>query len=646
MAKPHNDFYAFGPFQLDIAERLLWREGVRVPLTDKAFDMLIALIGRGGRLATKEELLSEVWPDTIVEENNLDKSISAIRQALGDKSTAPLYVETVRGRGYRFIAQVSTAPEPNIKLASESLKRTEDNQSSTLNEFTVHHRKVWIGKSRALMLGVLLLAVGMGTAAYLWRVQRRKQIESASTPKTLAVLPFKPIASGQRDESLEVGIADTLITKLGVLRAVTVRPISAVRKYTSLDQDPLTAGREMGVDAVLEGSIQRAGDRVRITVRLRRVPDGASLWTGTFDEKVTDIFTVQDAITDKVTRSISARLSSEEQQQLAKRYTNSVEAYQLYLKGRYFWNKRTEEATKKSIDYFQQAVAVDSNYALAYSGLADAYWTLHFLGDAGEVEQLPAQAQAMALRALALDDTLAEAHTSLGEIKEVFELNFPVAEKEYRRALELNFNYAPAHQRYGFFLNRMGRIDEAREEFKQALLLDPLSPVINTEAARPFIRSRDYASAIEQLKKAIEIDPNFPRAHNLMAVCYTQTGRYEDAIAEAQKAAALSASSQHSTGSPPLSYQLAYIYARAGNVRQAHHVLTELEKSPSQRNDQAYMHTLAYVALGDRERAFALMERLYETHNIDLLALKNDPALDELRGDARFQSLLRRFGLT
>lgn len=168
----------------------------------------------------------------------------------------------------------------------------------------------------------------------------------------------------------------------------------------------------------------------------------------------------------------------------------------------------------------------------------------------------------------------------------------------------------------------MGRIDEAREEFKQALLLDPLSPVINTEAARPFIRSRDYASAIEQLKKAIEIDPNFPRAHNLMAVCYTQTGRYEDAIAEAQKAAALSESSQHSTGSPPLSYQLAYTYARAGNVRQAHHVLSELEKSPSQRNDQAYMHTLAYVALGDRDRAFALMEGLYETHNIDLLALK------------------------
>src|SRR5215204_2440191 len=624
MPKQDRQLYEFGPFHLDTSERLLLRGGARVPLTEKAFDTLLALVRRGGRLASKEELMAEVWPDAFVEENNLDKSISAIRQALGEKPSAPEYVETVRGRGYRFVAPVSEVHEPAVPSAPA--------KPPVRGPF-----KSWI------LIAVLgLLPVCSGIAIYF--SLKAKRAESAAAPRVIAVLPFKPLASEARDESLELGMADTLITKLGALRSVTVRPLSAVRRYSSLEQDPAAAGRELGVEAVLDGSIQHAGERVRVTVRLMRVADGVSLWTGTFDEKLADIFAVQDAISGQVTRSLALSLSGEEERQLAKRYTNNTAAYQLYLRGRYFWNRRTEEAVRKSVESFEQAIALDPDYALAHSGLADAYWILSSFDPAGGIELLP-RSRAAALKALSLDDTLAEAHTSLGIVKEFYELDFAAAEREYRRAIELNPNYASAHHRYGFFINRMERIEEAHAELGRALELDPFSLPINVDAARPFFRSGDYERAVGQLRKAIQIDPNYPRAHNVLANWYAQMGRYDEAIAEAKKAAALSAPARQDGGSPRVSYQLVYIYAKAGRVREARQMLDELERVATRRNDQLYFQALAHAALGDRERAFALIEKLYETRSLDLLGLKGDPAWDDLRGDPRFLTLLRRFGL-
>ncbi len=646
MLKPDTHLYEFGPFHLDTSERLLLRDGVRVPLADKAFDTLVALIRRKGHLATKEELMTEVWPEAFVEENNLDKSVSTVRQALGDRPSAPTYVETVRGRGYRFLRPVIEVPGGEAILKSLGETKSEEALLTATQSAPTHRNRF---KSLLFITGASVLVVGLSLATYFWLTIRAKRVQTALPPKSIAVLPFKPLASDSHDESLELGMADTLITKLGNLRDVTVRPISAVRKYTSLDQDSIAAGKELGVDAVLDGSMQRAGDRIRATVRLVRVADGVSLWAGTFDEKLEDIFTVQDSISEQVTRSLALRLSNDDERRLAKRYTENTEAYQLYLKGRYFWNRRTEESTRKSIDYFEQAVSLDRNYALAYSGLADAYWVLHIVGQGHEGEQLRAQAEAAALRALALDDTLAEAHTSLGEIKEVFDLDFQSAEREYKHALELDPNYAVGHQRYGYFLNRMGRVDEARTELKRALELDPLSPVINAEAARPFIRSRDYVAAIEQLKKAVELDPNYPRPHNLLALCYTRMGRYEEAVVEAQKAAALSAPSRQSGAVPTVSYQLAYIYVKAGRRREARRVLDELERSPAQRNDELMWQAMTYAALGERERALAQMKRLYESRNIDLPylpSLQGAPAWDDLQRDPRFPEFLQRFGLS
>jgi pentatricopeptide repeat protein len=650
MLKQDRYLYEFGAFRLDTSERLLLREGVRVPLTEKAFDTLAALVRRGGRLASKEELMAEVWPGAFVEENNLDKSISAIRQALGEKASAPEYVETVRGRGYRFLARVSEVQDEDAGPAAEghSDATFEDAGVWRATEGTAPPAQPLVrrlSKSLPLILGVGLLAAGLCLVAFFWLTSRARQQAPAAAPRSIAVLPFKPLVAAGRDESLELGMADTLITRLSTIRDIVVRPVSAVRNYTGLEQEPLAAGRELGVEAVLDGSIQRAGERVRVTVRLVRVADGVTLWADEFDETFTDIFAVQDAISGQVTRSLALRLSGEEEQRLAKRYTENADAYLLYLKGRHFWNKRTEEATRKSIEYFEQAIAADPEYALAYSGLADAYWILSSFDQAEGVGQLFPQAKAAALTALALDDTLAEAHTSLAQVKEVYALDFTGAEREYKRAIELNPNYATAHHRYGWFLNKMGRVDEAHAELRRALELDPLSLPINTDAGMPFQQSREYGRAVEQYRKTIELDPNFPPAHRRLATCYSQMGRHAEAIAEVQKALALSAPNQPAGGPPRVDYQLAYIYAKAGRVREARQVLDEMERSPDRLNDQLYFQALTYAELGDKERAFALMEKLYEIRSHDLLGLKNSPAWDGLRGDPRFQDLLRRFGL-
>lgn len=616
--------FEFGPFVLDASRRILLRDGEAVALQPKAFDMLLRLVERRDVVLTKDELLRELWPDTFVDEANLSQNIYVLRKALGQEGSEA-YIKTVPKRGYRFVADVR-----EVVGAADSPPET----------------SMSAGRRKALAMAIAgLLLCAFASFGYFRFIRERAKPPAA--PRTIAVLPFRHLGPQAGDEYLGVGLCDVLVTKLSNLRHLIVRPTSAVLKYDAPGTDTVSAGRELRTDAVLEGSLQRDGDRLRVTARLINVADGAPIWAETFDESFGDLFKVQDAIAGDMVRALAVTLGQGDRDLLTRRYTQNTDAYQLYLKGRYFWQKRTEANARKSIEYFEQAIALDPGYALAYTGLADAYWTLHFLGQASDVEDLPARARAAALKALALDSTLAEAHTSLGEIKEIYDLDFAAAEGEYKRALTLNPNYAVGHQRYGFLLTRMGRLDEAVTEFNRALALDPLSLVTNTDAARPFMRSGNYRRAIEQLNAAVEIDPNFPRAHNLLAHCYAQIGRYEEAISEAQRAAELSAPSQQQPGaSSSLSYQLAYIYARAGRAADARRVLEELEASGSSRRDQLYLHALAYVELGDRNRAFVFIEQLYETRNIDFAALKFDPVWDAVRDDARFQALLRRSGLT
>jgi len=298
----------------------------------------------------------------------------------------------------------------------------------------------------------------------------------------MAVLPFKPLVASDRDEYLEMGMVDVLITKLSNIRQLKVRSISSVRKYADLQQDPIAAGRELQVEAVLDGSIQRIGDRVRVTVRLLNVQDGISLWADKFDEPFTNIFALQDSISERVAAALPLNLSREEKDRLSRHYTENTEAFQLYLKGRYFWNKRTEEGFRKGIDYFNQAVRDDPNYAMAYTGMSDCYALLSDFGFVSPKEGFP-KAKEAATRALAIDEKLAEAHTSLGHVKRDYDWDWPGAEQEFKRAIELNPNELSAHQWYAVYLSALGRHQEAIAEIKRALDLDPLSLPVNAVTA-------------------------------------------------------------------------------------------------------------------------------------------------------------------
>jgi DNA-binding winged helix-turn-helix (wHTH) protein/TolB-like protein/Tfp pilus assembly protein PilF len=630
--------YEFGRFRLNPSERRLERDGARIPLTNKTFDTLTFLVSRPGALVTKEELLAEVWPEAVVEDNSVDKSVSAIRQALGDKPSAPEYVETVRGHGYRFVASVrELVPEDAPTLPT---RRGSDDGQTHISQAPVDPPVVgglrW--RSAAYMLSVLLAATVTAFAAYLWRTQATSAGDGV---RSIAVLPFRSLDSHARDESLELGMADTLITKLGIVHSAAVRPVSAVRRYMSLDQDPVTIGRALNVDAVLDGSIQRAGERIRVTARLLRVTDGQALWADEFDELFADIFQVQDAIADQVTRSLALRLSGIERQQLARLDTARPGAYELYLKGRYLLGKREEAAVRTSIESFQQAVTIDPDYALAYAALAEAYSLLATF-DVAVLPEDASRARSAALRAIALNPSLAEAHTALGFLKESFEWDVKEAEREYLRAIALKPNDGSAHHRYGVLLTKAGRTEQAHAEFRRALELDPLSLIINADAGRPFYRSRDCEPAAKQYRKVIEMEAGFARAHALLAHCYTQMGRFNEAVDEARIADTLSGKSEAGALDAGDGYQVAYIYAVSGRTNEARRLVATLERSPARMTSQPYYHALAYAALGERDHCFDLLDRLYDLRSPDLLGLGGDPAWDVVSGDSRFQKFLHR----
>ena len=417
-------------------------------------------------------------------------------------------------------------------------------------------------------------------------------------------------------------MADALITKLSNIRQITVRPTSAVIKYAGRSNpDPLVAGRELGVDSVLEGTIQRAGDRVRVTVQLISVRESKPLWAHSFDERFTDIFTVQDSISAQVAEALTLKLTGEEQKLLAKRYTDNVEAYQSYLRGRYFLNKRNEEGLRKGIGYFTEAIAKEDDYALAYAGLADAYSVLGFyqFGSVAPEESFQ-RAKAAAMKALELDETLAEAHASLALARMDVDHDEAGAEREYRRAIELNPNYATAHHWYSDFLAMMDRQPEAMLEIKRALELDPLSLVINATLGERLFYARQYREAEAQLRKTLEMDESFGPAHYLLGLTYEQLGMYEESIAELNRARELSG------GSPWMVAALGHSLAMAGRRAEAERMLVELKQLATRRHVSPYDIATIYTGLGEKTQAFEWLQKLYKPQTRRLL--KADPRMD------------------
>jgi DNA-binding winged helix-turn-helix (wHTH) protein/TolB-like protein/Flp pilus assembly protein TadD len=653
--RPSKHFYEFGPFRIDSSKRRLVRNGEVVPVTPKAFDTLLALVESRGRVVEKDDLMEKVWPGVAVEQNNLTQNISALRKALGEKRDQPEYILTVSGQGYRFVASVSESwGDADSSGASEISKPDESSfDVQTISKDNVaaesidrvapgfptseHLKPTWRTNPRAW--AACLLVVGLTIAGFgYWRLRSRGEGIAGKEIKSIAVLPFKPLAAEGADEYLLLGMADALITRLSNVKPIIVRPTSSVVKYANSGQDLVAIGRELEVDSLLEGRVQKSNDRIRVTVTLVRVKDGAPLWASKFDEKYTDVFTLEDRISEQVARSLLPTLTGTQKEQLSKHYTEDTEAYQSYIEGRYYWNKRTSEGVKKAISYFEDAIIKDSNYALAYAGLADSYATLRLFQEAAPQETM-AKARSAALKALELDDELAEAHAALGYAKHRYEWDWSGAEREFKRAIELKPEYVTAHQYYGWYLVTLGQFDAAFKEFNRAEQLDPLSLYVNLTMGAPFYYSRQFDKAVRQYKKVIEMDPKFPLAHRWLAKAYLQEGTYEEATTEFQKVVTLLG------GGDDKAPSLGYIYAVTGRTAAARSVLSELKKASEKRYVSPFYTAMIYVGLREKDHALEWLERAYEVRDPEMVFLNVEPQLEVLRSDARFADLLRRVGL-
>ncbi len=625
--------YEFGDFRIDAARRLLLsRKGESIPLTPKVFDTLLYLVEHHGQVRDKDEMMQAIWPDTIVEENNLNQSISALRRALGESRGENRYIATVPGRGYRFVAAVKKA------AASEPMDESESGKTASQAYQSIDSPK---NNLRLILLAGTII-VGLGSAAYfLWPARKTTTAPSGPTPirsasqvRSIAVLPCKPLVTESRDESLEMGMADTLIVRLSNLREIKVRPISSVRRFSGLDQDPMAAGRELGVESVLDSQIQRWGDRIRVTARLISVRDGRQLWAEQFDEKFTDVFSVQDSISEKVVSALALTLTGDEQRRLTKHYTENADSYQLYINGRFYWEKRTEEGLKKAMEYFGQAIEKDPKYALAYAGLADTYALLGVLHWPPK-EAFP-KSKAAALKALQIDELLAEAHAALGHIKVQHDYDWRGAEREYQQAIELNPNYANTRLFYALYLTMMGRFDSGLAEIRRAQELEPSSLFIHLNVGHILYQARRYDEAVDQLKRVLEINPSIDLARSLLGRAYLQKGMHEQAIAEFQKLTL-----------PPYSYSgdLGQSYALAGRRKEALKEIANLRELSRQRYVAPYTLALIYASLGDKDDALNWLEKGYEDRSTLLVWIRVDARLDNLRSEPRFKAVVKRMGL-
>lgn len=582
MEESMSRFYEFGSFCVDTRERSLLHEGKPIPLTPKAFEILSVLVQHSGQVVEKERLLNAVWPDSFVEEGTLAQNIFILRKVLGESRSNRQYIETVPKRGYRFMARVR-----------ESDKRA-DPGADVRN--------------------------------------------SKAGGRSLAVLPFKLLTPAHNEEYLGLGMADALITQLSNVARINVRPTSTILRFNDLQRESITAGKELKVDLVLEGEIQRLKDRVRVTVQLVNVENGAPLWAGKFDEQFVDIFAMEDTISGRVVEALALKLTSDEKRLLIQSHSKVPEAFQENLKGRYQWNKWTEEGFKKSAEHFARAIKKDPEYAQAYIGLADSYNALGFYSYLPPREAMP-QARAAAEKALEIDETRAEAHRSLAEVLLFYDWNWLAAKREIERAIELNPGYALVYQVYSSYLIAMGQFDEAEAMMKRAIEMDPVSPIINTTIGCPLYFAGQYDRALEQYQNALNSDPNFGLARACLGDVYVQKELYEHAIAEYENGIS------HWGRKPGLLSSLGYALAMSGNKDGAVEILEQLRDLSRRQYVPSVAFAIIYIGLGDKDQAFDRLQRACSERSSKLVFLKVNPNLNSLRSDPRFAHLLRRVGL-
>jgi TolB-like protein/DNA-binding winged helix-turn-helix (wHTH) protein/Flp pilus assembly protein TadD len=627
----------FGVFDVDVRAGELRKHGLRVRLQEQPFQILAMLLEHPGQVVTREELQKKLWPaDTFVDfDHGLNKAVNKIRDALGDSAESPRFVETVARRGYRFLAEVKAADaapgqSPHVAPPPIPAAETRDRPDLAVTPAATKNRAPSLAWKMAVFVPLALIVFFTG-----WKLHSRYY--AATVIHSLAVLPLESLSNDASQDYFADGMTDELISDLGQLSALRVISRTSVMGYKHAHKPLPQIARELNVDAIVEGTVLRSGDRVRITAQLIDATADKHLWSQSYEGELKDTLALQNQVARAIADQIRIKLNPQEQAALKIARVVNPEAYESYLKGRYFWNKRTPDSLKVALAYFNQAIDEDPNYAQAYSGLADTY---ALLGDwqyavMTSKEAFP-RAKAAAIKALELDSTLSEAHNSLAFCFDAFDWDLESAGKEFQRSIELNPGYATAHHWYAWHLSLLGRFDEALEEMRKAKNLDPLSLIINADLAELLVIAHFYDESIIQSRATIAMDPNFALAHNQLAQAYLQKHMNVEAIAELQKAVELSG------GSPTCVANLARAYAASGKTSEAVKLLGDLKNHSNRGYSDASEVAVVYAALGDKDQAMHWLEIGYEERFNPGVLLR--PGFDPLRSDQRYQDLLRRIG--
>ena len=643
MAANPTRAYRFSGFQLDLAQqRLSGADGQSIPLPGRAYDVLVFLIEHRERVVSKDELLKAVWPRTIVEENNLNQAVSTLRRALGDSRDTPRCILTVAGRGYRFIAETTEAHSaathepPSAPLAPRLALGTSHRYRSRP---PVAPRHVATGDPtpapklgrRWILAATGALAVTGGGALLL----RRRWPAEPKLPRTIAVLPFKPLAHGATNEAVELGIAETLINRLSELPGVVVSPLSSVRRFSGAEQDPREAGRPLHVEAVVDGYIQIQQDKVRLTARLLDVGDGKALWFGQYDERLTDFFRLQDVLASELVDALAIQLSGPAKARLLKRDTDDVEAWQLYVNGRYHWDRRNEDNLRRAIGFFEAAERRDPRFALAAAGLADV-WAVLGVFNIEPPASAFASARAAAQRAIVLDGTLAEAHAALGHISVQYDRDWDAGQRLYARAMALKPNYAPCLMWQGMLQTMRRHPDEGVRLLRAAQSLEPMSLAYAALTGMIQYYAHDFDGAYEQLSRVVESAPEADLARSFLALVL---------LARGEPAATLRLIAGRSLKVPGAFGHAGRAHALLGEAAAARAEVERLEALGGQGFGVGYDLALIHVALGERDKAIAAVERAFVDHSQMMGYLNVDPGLAPILADPRVRDLSRRIGL-
>jgi TolB-like protein/DNA-binding winged helix-turn-helix (wHTH) protein/Tfp pilus assembly protein PilF len=637
----------FGAFEFDPRARQLRKYGHTIRLHGQPLEILGLLLERPAEVVLREDLRAKLWPeDTFVDfEHSLNAAVNKLREALGDDANSPRFIETVPRRGYRFIAPIAgalpalapdttnqdvpTANQEPTDLAAERPAAEVPTLAGTRTQW----RRVWLATISSAFLVVFGFNIG-GLR------QRFLGTPDPTGIRSIAVLPLENLSHDPEQEYFADGMTEALTTELAQISSLKVISRTSVMQYKGSKKSLPQIAQELGVDAVVEGAVQRSGDKVEITVQLIQAPSDRHLLAKSYERGLRDVLALQREIAHSIADEIKAKLTAPEKIRLASAHSIDSEVYEDYLKGHYLLSTNSESNVRKGIAYFQRAIQKDPNYALAYAGLAESYITL---GQPGSSELSPMEAllqgKAAATRALEIDDSLGEAHLALADVIKLHDWDWQAAEKEYQRALELNPNSDTAHVSYGAYLQAMGRIEEGFVHARKAMELDPLNAHIASDLGYHFYTARQYDQAILAFQKALDLEPDFMETHMGLGWVYGEKKMYPEALAELEKAVNLSNRNESAVAS------LGKVLGNLGRKQEARELLKELEERSKRRYISPYLIALVQIGLAERDQAMASLERGYADRDLWMIFLGVDPHMDDLRSDPRFKDLLRRVGL-